>query len=394
MASRRITAAAVAAMQPDDVLWDTEVRGFGVRQRAASAVYLLKTRISGRQRILTIGRNGRGAWGPESARREAIRLLGLIRDGHDPAGERDATQVAPTFATLAARYMDEFATSRHKPRTLEEEHRLLRLHLLPRLGTVRVRDIGRADAARLHNALRTIPVSANRSLALLSTILGWAERIGERPDGSNPCRHVAKFPERARERLLSAAELARLGTALEESLEDWRAIAGIRLLLFTGARRSEILGLRWADIDMAKGVARLPDSKTGPKNLYMPPGALAVLGTLPRLSEHVLPGDRAGAAFVGIAKPWQRIRRAAGLPELRLHDLRHAFASVAVAGGDSLLVVGKLLGHTQAATTQRYAHLAPDPLRAVANRVGDRIGEMLSGTTVDVPVPMEHRGRK
>jgi integrase len=161
--------------------------------------------------------------------------------------------------------------------------------------------------------------------------------------------------------------------------EDWRAIAAFRLLIFTGARLNEILSLRWDWIDVAQGTARLPDSKTGAKNLYLPPGAVAVLETLPRMAgnPHVLPGERVGAHFVGIQKPWQRVRALAGLPDLRLHDLRHAFASVAVASGDSLFIVGKILGHRQASTTERYAHLAPDPAKTVADRTAARLADLL-----------------
>jgi integrase len=166
-----------------------------------------------------------------------------------------------------------------------------------------------------------------------------------------------------------------------DTAEDWRAIAAFRLLLFTGARLSEILTLRWQWIDEAAGVARLPDSKTGAKNLYLPPGAAAVLAALPRVAgdAHVLPGARAGFAFVGIQKPWQRVRALAALPDVHIHDLRHAFASTAVAAGDSLFIVGKLLGHRQASTTERYSHLAPDPAAAVAARTADRLAAMMRG---------------
>jgi integrase len=165
------------------------------------------------------------------------------------------------------------------------------------------------------------------------------------------------------------------------SAEDWRAIAAFRLLIFTGARLSEILSLRWDWIDTTTGRARLPDSKTGATNLFLPPGALEVLGALPRFSDnpHVLPGDRPGAPFVGIQKPWQRVREVAALPELRIHDLRHAFASTAVAAGDSLFIVGKVSGHRNTATTQRYAHLAADPAQAVADRTGERLRALLGG---------------
>ena len=150
---------------------------------------------------------------------------------------------------------------------------------------------------------------------------------------------------------------------------------------------------------MAHGVARLPDSKTGAKNLYLPPGALAALDALPRMAgnPHVLPGDRAGGNFIGIQKPWQRIRKLAALPDLRLHDLRHAFASAAVASGDSLFIVGKLLGHRQASTTERYAHLAPDPARAVAQRTAERLADMMGGNankpTLNIlPIPVTRGG--
>jgi len=421
---RRITAPAVDTMPTGSVLWDTEVCGFGVRYRSRDRVYLVKTRINSRQRILTIGRHGRGSWGPESARREAIRLLGLIRDGKDPATDRDRAKAAPELTTLSERYVIEFATPHKKPRTVAEDRRLLKLHVLPALGHNKVREIGKPDVARFHAAMRATPVAANRALALLSSMLGWAEKVGERPDGTNPCRHVERYPEKPHERLLTAAELARLGDALEraaqpwtaaskaawrlecvrqaaamgtpgaaiearmpvrDAAEDWRAITAYRLLMFTGARLSEILTLHWAWIDVTQGAARLPDSKTGAKNLYLPPGALAVLNALPRLAgnPHVLPGDRPGAHFIGIQKPWQRIRALAALPGVRIHDLRHAFASVAVAGGDSLFIVGKILGHRQASTTERYAHLAPDPAKAVADRTAERLADLLGAKSDD-----------
>lgn len=424
MATKRITAEAVDRMPPGSVLWDTEVRGFGVRYRARDRIYLVKTRIDGRQRVLTIGRDGRGAWGPEKARREAIRLLGLIRDGKNPATERDDAKAAVDLRAFAERYLIEYAQAHKKPRTVAEDKRLLRLHIIPALGQRRVCDMGKPDVARLHAGMRLTPVAANRALAQLSAILGWAEKVGERADGSNPCRHIERYPEKPVERLLTAGELGRLGDALEraaqpwsaetkaawrvecerqaaamdipnsgrlawirsrmprrDTAEDWRAIAALRLLIFTGARLSEILTLRWDWIDLAQGIARLPDSKTGAKTLYLPPGALAVLQMLPRMADnpHVLPGDRPAASFVGIQKPWQRVRALASLPDVRIHDLRHAFASVAVAGGDSLFIVGKILGHRQSSTTERYAHLAPDPAKAVADRTAERLRRMLGG---------------
>jgi integrase len=435
MATKRIDAELVNAIKPGETVFDNTVRGFMVRHRGGSARYAVKTLINGRQTILSIGRHGPGAWSAERARREAVRLLGLIRDGKDVARERAEEKSAPLFTDFAARYLAEYSEPMKKPRTRVEDARLLRLHLLPAFGKMKVREITRSDVARFHTSKRAIPVGANRALALLSSILGWAEKVGERPDMTNPCRHVERYPEKERERLLTAPELARLGDALGRAAELWtdaskatwrdelvrqaeadgindlarpawiaarmprrdtpedpRAIATLRLLAFTGARLSEILTLQWAWIDDVRGLARLPDSKTGAKNLYLPPGALAVLADLPRFAgnPYVVPGDRPGSHFIGIQKPWQRLRALAGLKDVRIHDLRHAFASTAVAAGDSLFIVGKLLGHRQSSTTERYAHLAVDPARAAADRTGERVREMMqtpagAGNIVQLP---------
>jgi integrase len=422
MPSARIDTETVEAMEPESTLWDTEARGFCCRRRADDRVYAVKTRIKGKQAILTIGRHGKGAWTAAKARAEAIRLLGVIRDGQDPRAAKAAEKASPSFSEFATRYLDQYAAAHKKPRTIAEDRRLLKLHILPALGKTRLRDVDKAAVQRFHASMKAAPVAGNRALALLSAILGWAEAVGERPDHSNPARHVKRYPEKSRERLLTAPEMARLGDALERAAlpwdeataaawrdrctadaaeieegrraawiearmpkrwtaEDWRAIAAFRLLIFTGARLSEILTLRWPWVDPSQGIARLPDSKTGAKPLYLPPGALAVLSELPRFeyNDHVLPGDRPGCAFVGIQKPWQRVRALAALSDVHIHDLRHAFASAAVASGDSLFIVGKLLGHRQSSTTERYAHLAPDPALAVATRTAERLADMMRG---------------
>ncbi len=355
-----------------------------VRHRGGVPRYSLKCRIKGRQHILTIGRHAPGGFTPTTARREAIRLLGRIRDGRDPAAERDVEKADPTLEEFAERYKAEFAASHKKPRTRSEDERLLRLHLLPRLGRLRLGEIDRAAVARVHTAMVKTPVSANRAIALLSAILGWAENVGVRQAGSNPCRSLEEYPEQARERLLSPEELARLGAALVASDAaggDWRATEMVRLLLFTGARRGEIRGLRWEWIDRAAARARLPDSKTGPKTLYFSEPALEVLARLPRIegNPHVIPGDRRSGEYQGLQKAWQRLRAQAGLPDVHLHDLRHAFASAGVAAGDSLFLVGRLLGHRQSSTTERYAHVAADSATAVANRAAGQIKDALGG---------------
>jgi integrase len=210
---------------------------------------------------------------------------------------------------------------------------------------------------------------------VLSKMFNLAEQWGLRPDGSNPCRHIERFTEHKRERMLSPAELGRLGDALAAYTGSPYPVAAIKLLVFTGARLGEVRGLRWNWIDLERGEARLPDSKSGAKTLHLPPPALAVLTALPRLDNnpHVIVGQKVGAALANLEKPWRAIRNTAGLDDVRLHDLRHAFASVAASSGMGLPIIGKMLGHSQAQTTHRYAHLASDPVKAAAAAVAEKI---------------------
>src|SRR6266446_3499844 len=379
----KITKRAVDALKPADgveaVLWDSELKGFGIRvQRGGAKSYVLHYRVgTGRGaplRKLTIGRHG-SPWTPETARKEAKTLLGMIEDGADPAADKMARREAPTIAELAERFLAEHADSKRKGSTAAEYRRLLDKIILPALGKRKVADVTRADVTKLHHANRGAPYQSNRVLAVLSKMFNLAERWGLRPDGSNPCRHVEKFFERKRERMLSPTELARLGDALAAYTGSPYAVTAVKLLVFTGARLGEVLGLKWEWIDFERGEARLPDSKTGAKTLHLPPPALAVLADLPRLDNnpHVIVGQKVGAALANLEKPWRAIRKAAGLDDVRLHDLRHAFASVAASSGMGLPIIGKMLGHTQAATTARYAHLASDPVKAAAAAVAGKI---------------------
>ncbi len=371
----------------ESVLWDSELRGFGVRvQRGGVRSYVLQYRAGDQRgaplRKLTIGRHG-SPWTPETARREARRLLGAIADGTDPAAARAERREAPTMADLAQRFLSEHAEAKRKPSTAAEYRRLIDKVILPALGTRRVADVTRAEIAKLHHGLRDVPYQANRVLAVLSKMFNLAERWGLRPDGSNPCRHVEKFGERKRERMLSASELSRLGEALAGHDGSPFVVGAVKLLIFTGARLGEILGLRWDWIDLDRGEARLPDSKSGAKTLHLPPPALAVLAALPRIEGNpfVIVGHRAGAPLVNLEKPWRTIRATAGLDDVRLHDLRHAFASIAASSGLGLPIIGKILGHTQPATTARYAHLASDPVKAAAAAVAEKIASAMVGRT-------------
>jgi integrase len=388
---RTVDALRAAADGREVVLWDSEIKGFGVRVRRGVKTYVLQYRVGGGRdaplRKLTIGKHG-SPWTADEARAEARRLLGLVAHGKDPAGAKAAAKAAPTVSELAQRFLTEHVEAKRKPWTAREYRRLLDHVILPALGSKRAVDLTRQDVTRLHHARRATPTEANRALAVLSTMMNLAERWGERADGSNPCRHVGKYPERRRERFLSAQELARLGDVLAgyprgrrmETACGYHA-AAIKLLVFTGARLGEVLSLQWQWIDWERGEARLPDSKTGAKTLHLPPPALAVLAELPRVegNPHVIVGGKTGAALVNLEKPWRAIRKAAGLDDVRLHDLRHSFASTAASGGMGLPIIGKMLGHTQAQTTQRYAHLASDPVKAAAATVAGKIEAAMVG---------------
>jgi integrase len=391
----KITKRTVDAVKPnaaDQFLWDSDLKGFGLKVTpAGNKVYILQYRKGGRRtptKRVTIGRHG--ALTPEQARKEAARLSGAIANGADPAAVRAAAKTAPTMAALASRFLSDHVATKTKVRTATEYRRLIESMIVPTLGGKLAGDVTRADISRLHHKLRATPYAANRVLAVLSKMFALAEKWGERPDGSNPCRHVEKYPERKRERMLSAEEFGRLADALKASARSPYIIAAIKLLIFTGARLSEILDLRWEWIDFERGEARLPDSKTGAKTLHLPAPALAVLADLPRVegNPYVIIGNVVGARLVNLEKPWRAIRKAANLPGVRLHDLRHAFASVAASSGMGLPIIGKMLGHTQAATTHRYAHLASDPVKAAAATVANKIADAMQGNTVATVVPL------
>jgi integrase len=374
MARTKLTKRLVEALRPGSSVFDTELSGFMVRARGSSKTYGVKYFVAGRQRLLTIGRHG--PLTVEQARTEAKSVLARVARGEDPQADRSADRLRGrrTVADLAALYLEEHARPKKKARSVLEDERLLTRDLLPVIGKLDIEAVSKADLLALRTRLRDRPVLFNRALALVSKMFALAEQWGLRK-AANPARFVEKYPERKRDRFLSAAEYARLFEALNdcEATEHPSVIACVRLLALTGARLSEILTLRWDWVDFEHAALRLPDSKTGAKVVSLPAPALKVLADLPRLSAFVLPGDSTEKHFVGIQRPWRRIRARATLRDLRLHDLRHGFASIAVASGESLKLVGAALGHRQTSTTDRYAHLSTDPLRALADRTAARI---------------------
>jgi integrase len=388
----KISKRTVDALQPGAFLWEGR---FGVKcTEAGSRVYVAQYRHGRRVRRYTIGKHG-APWTPELARREAARILTLVDGGADPMATKSAARTAPTVRELAERFMREHVDAKRKQTTAKLYRGLLDKMILPALGSRAVADVTRADVTALHHRHRTTPVHANRMLLLISKLMNLAERWGMRVDGSNPARHVERFPEQPRQRYLSGDEFQRLGAAMSAAARgpvtvpdtaepvtlSPMALAAIGLLIFTGARRGEVLALQWAHVDLEHGLLTLPTSKTGFKVVQLNGPARAILATLPRVAgnPHVLPGLRRGQHLVNVNTTWEAVRALAGLQDLRLHDLRHSHASIGAGEGLSLPIIGALLGHSQPATTARYAHLATSPLRAASELIGERIEAAMNG---------------
>ena len=372
------TVDALVGQERERVVWDDDLKGFGVRVHPSGRrVYIVKTRFRGRVIKMTIGPHG--AVTPSYARVRAAEIITDARAGKNPVG-RNAD--APTMIALGKRFLKEYVATHCKPSTAEEYRRSVKLFIDPRIGRYRVPDIQRSDIAALHHDMRDTPYQANRTLGVLSKMFNLAELWDLRPDGSNPCRHVKRFREEKRERFLSDIEYQRLGAALKEievdGTETASAIAAVRLLMLTGCRLSEIQKLRWQHVDLGAGELRLPDTKTGAKVVYLGDPAIAVLERIDRRDGNpwVIAGRKPESHLTDLQHPWRRIRARADLDDVRIHDLRHSFASGGLLVGEGLPMIGKLLGHTQVQTTARYAHLASDPVKSAANRIASRIAKV------------------
>jgi integrase len=366
-----------SAAAPDGnrlLLWDDELKGFGLLVLPSGVkTYIANYRVAGRLQRQTIGRHG--VLTPEQARDRARKILVSVADGKDPvAEERENLSAKMTVAELVDLYLTEGPVDRpnKKPSTWATDRSNLTRHVIPLLGKRPVRSLMQSEIAKFQADVaagrnkadvktkergRAIiaggPGAAARSLGTLSAVLSWA--VGRELIDTNPAKGVPLL------KLQDAAELSR------------NAATAIKLLAMTGCRKGEILGLKWAWVDFEHGLLRLPDSKTGQKAVALGASALALLADLPREGEYLLPAGRGNTHYTGLGKDWRRVRERADLADFRVHDLRHAFASFAVADGASLYIVGKALGHTQSRTTERYAHLAQDPVRAVAERVAARV---------------------
>ncbi|WP_454020417.1 tyrosine-type recombinase/integrase [Azospirillum sp. Marseille-Q6669] len=384
MPTEKLTKRVIDAAKPiatDLMIWDTEVKGFGFKLTPAghrSFVFLYRG-PDGKQRKPTIGRFG--SLTVDQARERARELAYHVSTGRDPSLERQHKRSAPKLSELCDRFLEEHVRPKNKPKTAKDTEATIRRIIVPKLGNFRVEDLTRADIAKFHGSLQKTPYHANRCLAILSKMLNLAEIWGLRPEGTNPCRRVEKFPEKPKNRYLSGDEVGKLAEVLvrHESSSPY-LVAAIRLLLLTGLRQSEIRTLKWSFIDLDAGRIHLPDTKTGQHTIPITDQVRATLAAIPRVSGNpwVIVGRRPDAPHQDMQPFWQKVRHEAGLDDVRIHDLRHSFASFALAGGTSLAVIGKLMGHRNQSTTARYAHLADDVVRVGATKTADHIGSLLS----------------
>lgn len=412
-------------------LWDTEVAGFGVRiHPSGQRTFVFKCRPGGgraaTQRKITIGKYG--SLTVDQARTEAQRLAGEVATGRDPGAQRNnirqasrAIREAATVEETGKDYLKDVELK--KKRTTSKEYaRLWARHVLPALGKMRVAEVTPSQVAKLHASLGATPYVANRVLALVGTFFTYA-KFHDPSIKENPAHGIEFYPEQSKERYLTAEELTRLGEALaraettglppaprgkrprklgatakhrpksadEPQPANPYAVGAIRFLLLSGWREGEALSLRWTDVDANRSIV-LDDTKTGKSARTLGQAARLFLSGLPRIegSPFVFPGRALDKPLQEIKRVWYAVRHAAGLDDVRLHDLRHTHASVAVSRGHSLPIIGKLLGHTETKTTQKYAHLGDDPVQTAANDVTEEIAALLGLAVQDEPNESEN----
>ena len=381
---RSISRSTVEALEveKDTVFWDRDQPGFGVRVYASGTkMYVVQCRHKGESVRVTVGRHG--VISADEARQRASRIINRIKAGEDPVPELSLARrkSGPTVADLAERYMEKHVDVHCRASTAKGVRILLDRHVLPEFGKLRLLAVEREKVAAFHARLNGTPYAANRSVALMSRMYTMAAAWGMVPDGTNPCRGIERHREGKRERFLTDTEFRRLGEVLAEAPAKGgvsvHAVAAIRLLMLTGCRKSEILSLRWKDVDFKASELNLRESKTGPRSVPLSPPAVRVLAELPRVpgNHWVIPGQKPGTHMTNLDDPWLIVRERAGIEHVRLHDCRHSFASRALALGESLPAIGKLLGHRQIQTTARYAHLTRDSVKASAARVAVSIAD-------------------
>ena len=366
-------------------IWDSELKGFGVRVfPSGRKAFLVTYRAGTRKRFLTLGTFGKDMTADE-ARKAAKAALGDAVRGTDPATEREAARRGQTVRDLCAAYMDRHGNAK---KSGAADLRRIKQYVLPQWGSLKAQAVKRADVAALHGSIgKAHPYEANRVLALLSKMFELARRWGFVPeDHGNPARDIDRFREAKRDRWVTPDELPRLAEAINNEPNETARFA-LWLYLLTGVRKSELLGARWQDVDWTRAELRLPDTKAG-RTHYVPLSgpALALLREIPRVegNPYILPGrgprgattaekSRKPTHLVNISKPWGRVRKAAGVEDVRLHDLRRTVGSWLAQAGNSLHLIGRVLNHSNQSTTAVYARFGEDSVRAALEQHGARI---------------------
>ncbi|WP_417819614.1 tyrosine-type recombinase/integrase [Terasakiella sp.] len=420
----KLTKRLIDSLKPTEqeyAVWDDELKGFGIRvSPKGNKTFQVYWRAGKRERKRKVGR-----YPPmtvDQARKAAFELLSDVENGNDPAVKQDLLRKAETMTELGNRFLIEHSIPHNKEKTVYENRHLLDRFIFPALGKVKAVDVAKSDVRRLHQSLKDTPYQANRVLALLSKIFNFtADDLYEiRHDWRNPTDRLQKFKEEKRKRYLSQQELQIISKAMHiaerENIGTPHALAALRLLIFTGARKSEILSLKWDYINWDRRCFALPDSKTGAKDIPLSPPALEVLNNIEKLKDnpYAIVGKNPQTHMDDLGPTWRRIRNLTtilmleedeiwgpviekikqenntrpslqtvkriadqkgytlptGIADVRVHDLRHSFASIAVGAGIPLPLIGGLLGHTQTQTTARYAHLEAEPLHQATNTIG------------------------
>lgn len=428
----KLTKRLIDSLKPKEIeysTWDDELKGFGVRVSPKGAkTFQVYWRAGKRERKRKVGRYP--AMTADQARRAAFALLSEVEKGNDPAVKQDLLRKAETMNELCKRFMEDHSIPHNKPRSVIENQSLIDRFIIPALGKVNAIDVAQSDVRHLHQSMKKTPYQANRVLSTLSKMFNFAtdDLYEIRYDWRNPTDRVQKFKEEKRRRYLSSQELRIVSKAMAiaeiEGRATSHALAALRLLIFTGARKSEILTLKWEYINWDRQCLSLPDSKTGAKDIPLNPPALEILQNITRIKDnpYVVAGKNPESHMGDLGPTWWRLRKLAtilaleddeiwgpliekltstkgerpklealkkiadeksyslpiSISDVRVHDLRHSFASVAVGAGVPLTLIGGLLGHTQTQTTARYAHLESDPLHQATDAIGRKLSSTMS----------------
>lgn len=369
----------LASTDADAIYWDAKLAGFGVRVKESgtkSYVLQYRTRTTGRSRRKTIGQHG-PLMSFSQAKVIARGMLADVMRGGDPAEEAQSTRCAPSMNDLAEQYLELHAVPKKRPKSVANDRSMLSRLILPKLGNQKVSDLNHRHVQAFHNTLKDTPYQANRALSLVSKMLELSIKWEMRRD--NPAKGVGKFHEEKRHRWLSTDELMRLGTALDKHTNQ-KAANAIRLQLLTGARIGEVVSARWVDFDLERGVWIKPSHHTKQKRTEHLPLSRASISLLQKMKEanvmgssFAFPSRLSDKHIVDLKRFWKSVLTEAEIEDYRIHDNRHTHASQLVSSGMSLAIVGKLLGHTNPLTTQRYAHLADNPLREAAEVMASKM---------------------